>query len=491
MRALAYIRVSVVGDRAARGRFESPDLQRDAIRTWAATRGIEIAGEIHDLNRSGGTLTRPGLTEARQRLRAGEADGIIVARSDRASRNTIQGLSLMDELQAEGKWIAATDGTIDSTTPEGRMTTTVILAASERELARFREQSKIVHRRAIIDKGRHMGPAPFGYGRDPVTGGLVADPERAPWVLHAFQRRADGAGWEQISRELDTAGVRQWNGRRLNAHLLRRMISRRVYVGEASHGDNVHRGAHPALLDEASWMAAQRARPAVRSAPSTPRIHDESLLRGLLRCAGCRYVLKRMVSSHGKPPRWRCRTVAGKSATHECGAPAMLTGREAIEVERIVVSRFMELAGAVQVGRADDDGEDVAALERRLADAEALLDELASLDVRRELGADRWGRLVRDARESARDAQERVASARARLRVSPAADVASLQEEWDAMLLAERQEALRSMVQAVFVAAGGGPLGGRVGVVAVWEPVELPRKGGGGFVARPWVSGGE
>lgn len=58
-RAIAYVRVSEVGNRAARGRFESPDLQRVAIDQWAEARGIRIVEEVHDLNRSGGTLTRP------------------------------------------------------------------------------------------------------------------------------------------------------------------------------------------------------------------------------------------------------------------------------------------------------------------------------------------------------------------------------------------------------------------------------------------------
>jgi site-specific DNA recombinase len=478
-RALAYIRVSVVGDRAARGRFESPDLQREAIDQWARQRGVIIVGEIQDLNRSGGTLTRPGLQQARTRLNAGEADGLVVLRSDRASRNVIQGLSLMDELEADGKWIAATDGTIDSTTPEARMATTIYLATSERELARFKQQSAVIHRRAIVEKGRHMGPTPFGYVRDS-DGRLTPDPARAKWVRHVFQRRAEGTGWVQISRELASAKVTQTNGRALNPHLLRRMVRHRVYLGEASHGEHLRVDAHPALIDEALWVAAKRATPTVQSSR-----HDaqavEPLLRGLLRCGGCRYVLKRLPTKQGGN-RWRCRTITTeRSATHECDAPAKLTAIEAVQVEQAVVQAFMELAAGAHAERRDDTA-DVEALERQATDAEALLDELSSLDVRRELGADRWSKLVKEAREDVQTAHRELAAARAHRPAVAGASVTTLEGLWDGMTPTERQDALRSIVQAVMVMADG-----TIDVVPVWEVAELPRKGAL-FSPVPWAA---
>lgn len=51
------------------------------------------------------------------------ADGIVVARGDRASRKTLHGLGLIDMLAAQGGWIAAADGTIDTSTRAGRMAT--------------------------------------------------------------------------------------------------------------------------------------------------------------------------------------------------------------------------------------------------------------------------------------------------------------------------------------------------------------------------------
>lgn len=484
-RALSYIRVSVVGGRAVRGRFESPDIQREANSTWAQRRGVTIVGEIQDLNRSGGTLTRPGLDEALARLAAGEADGIIVARSDRASRNVIQGLSLIDELDAAGKWIAAADGTIDSTTPEGRMTTTVILATSERELARYRQQSAETHRRAIVEKGRHMGPAPFGYIRDG-DGRLVEDPDRAPIVRQVFQRRADGIGWLQIVREV--SHVRQVNGRKVTPHLLRRMVTRRVYLGEAHHQQHVKVDAHPALVDPALWSAANKAIGTVSTAPpDATYVTPPSLLRGLIRCAGCRYTMKRLASR--KQVRWQCRTISPEpSATHDCTAPAKLRNLEHRELERIVVERFFVLATSEALQQATDHPD----LERLDVDrkrAQGEVDELSSLELRRQLGADRWGKLVAEASREAERTQQEYESALARVKVSPTGDRATLEQIWEVMDLEERQEALRRIVQCVMVGDGDGDVADRIVIVPTWDPVDVPRRGIQNFVARPFGDG--
>lgn len=481
--ALAYIRVSVVGDRAARGRFESPDLQRAAIDAWCAPQNVSVVDEIQDLNRSGGTLTRPGLQQALGAIRTGQADGIVVARSDRASRRALDGLGLIDELHRMGSWIAAADGSIDSTTRTGRMATTMNLAMAQSEYERYREQSAEVHRRAILEKGRHMGPAPFGYERDS-DGRLTIHPEQAAVVRLIFERRSDGAGWAAIARDLQAQGVRRPDGRVLSALQLQRMVARRVYLGEASHGEHVKQGAHPAILDEALWSAAKRAAPAVRAGPNTTRKVPESLLRGLLRCAGCRFVLKRQPQPSGKV-RWLCRTLATeKRASHTCTSPALIRQAESSDVERAVVARFFDLAAGRAVEQTTT-ADDLAALEREATDAEGLLDELSSLDVRRELGAERWSKMVSEARADRDGAQRALATARARS-ATTTGDVATLRDAWDGMTGDEKAEALRSIVQAVMVVAGDLPAVERVHVLPVWVDVDVPRRGAT-FDVRPWL----
>jgi DNA invertase Pin-like site-specific DNA recombinase len=475
-----------VGNREKRGRFESPDLQREAIDRWCVEHQMTVAIEIFDRNRSGGTLTRPGLQEALVAIRAGEADGIVVARSDRASRVTLDGLGLIDELEKAGAWIVAADGTIDTTDRIRKMATTMQFAMAESELGRFREQSRETHRRAIVDKGRHMGPTPFGYARDPANR-LVPHAEHAEWLREIFRRRTDGAGWTAIAGELDAAGVLfATTGGRVTSQQIMRMVKRRVYLGEARHGEWVHENAHPGLVDEALWRAANRARPAVAANPATVRKHPESILRGLPRCSGCRYVMKRLPERNGVTARSVCRTLSGNSATHSCHAPAKIAGREAEAVERHVVASFMALASRAAWDEAPRD-HDIEALQRQAADAEALLDELSSLAVRRELGAGRWSRMVAQARDAHEAALQRLAQAR--LQIRPTGDIATLGMVWQAADTSERHELLCSVIQAVMIDAGERPAVERAHVLPIWESVDLPRKGMRDFIAHPWQPG--
>jgi site-specific DNA recombinase len=476
-RAIAYLRVSVVGDREIKGKLESVDLQRQAIASWAKSNGVEVVGEVEGKNASGLKFTRPGLERALVQATAANA-GVVVAYGDRYARNTELGLRLLREAHERGSWIKSADGTIDISTPQTTMATTMFLASWENYAATRRVISKVVHERAIIEKGRQMGGTPFGYRRDD-DGRLAVDELEARWVRYVFERRADGAGWVQLSRDLAKLGVKRRNGRALNPHMLRRLVERRVYVGEAKHGEHVRPGAHPALVDEVLWQAANRVKPAVRS-DVKHRAYDDSLLRGLLRCAGCRYAMKRL-PNRDKPPRWRCRTVTPeRSATHECDAPATLTGREGEQVEAQVIEQFMALAAGVAVEPATTTAK-VADLERHVKDAEMLLDEIATLPMREQLGSERWRRMVAEARESVDTAMQELARARAQARVLPGVDRVTLEAAWEAMTLAERQEALRSIVQAVMVDADG-----IIDVVPVWVEADFPRKGNDGFVARPW-----
>ncbi|WP_320672413.1 recombinase family protein [Patulibacter defluvii] len=481
-RALAYIRVSVVGDRIAKGRFESPQLQRDAVDAWAASNGVTIVDEIRDLNRSGGTLTRPGLTEALERVKTGEVEGIVVARSDRASRMTLHGLQLIDELDRQGAWIAAADGSIDTTDRVRRMATTMSLAMAESELRRYREQSAVIHERAVMEKGRHMGPAPFGYRRDDDMLLVVHEPE-AEVVRALYRGRAARRGWVSMAREFAESGVRRENGRVLTAKNLRRMVQNRVYLGEAKHGRHVRPGSHPAIVTEPEWRAAQTVRP-VRSDGLT-RVHPESVVRGLLRCSGCRTVMKRLPGHIPTSSRWRCRAISpDRSASHECERPAMLMTKETPLVEAMVIEHVLALGDQAIAGAADDDR--VKDLEARIVELDATLDELSSLDLRRQLGAERWGRMIAEARAERDDLHREAATARVTANRTASAPAIGLRAVWDELDLAARQDALRSLLTCVFIDAGDAPLEERVHFVPVWEEVDLPRVGTSAFVYRPW-----
>src|SRR3954471_19528984 len=90
-----YCRVSAVGGRE---HLISPEEQERDARAFAQRRSLTVGQVFVDLNESGGTLERPGLQRALDRVRAGTSGGIVVAYLSRLSRETSQGLALIEEV---------------------------------------------------------------------------------------------------------------------------------------------------------------------------------------------------------------------------------------------------------------------------------------------------------------------------------------------------------------------------------------------------------
>lgn len=218
-----------------------------------------------------------------------------------------------------------------------------------------------------IESGVHISPNGFlGYDRD-CDKRLVPN-EAAPAVVEAFRRRGRGEGWNGIADYLSDAAPRG-DGREWNGQAVQRLCSKRVYRGEASRyvGQDVagrcaivNKDAHPALVTEAEWQAAQMN-------PRLARAKDDKplpLLSGLIRCAGCRFGM-----SLGRGPKgermYRCRE---RHASGRCPSPASVLA-DVVEgyVQGLLVS---ELQGLVtRTVHASEDREKAAeACERACAD---------------------------------------------------------------------------------------------------------------------------
>src|SRR4051794_3476355 len=94
-----YVRVSRIGGRE---RMIRPEEQEREARTFAKRRGLHVAEANTNLDRSGGPLARPALQEALPHVRAGAWGGIVVASPPRLTRETSQGLALIDEVRRAG-----------------------------------------------------------------------------------------------------------------------------------------------------------------------------------------------------------------------------------------------------------------------------------------------------------------------------------------------------------------------------------------------------
>lgn len=158
MRAALYGRVSTPDQR--------PDAQLDALRAYAAARGLE-AREFLDVGVSGAKARRPGLDALTAAVRRREVDVVVCAKLDRLARSVQHLTALAADLEAVGVGLVVLDQAIDTTTPSGRFLFHTLGAVAELERDLIRERT-----RAGIEAARRRGAR---FGRPPATDG----PQRA------------------------------------------------------------------------------------------------------------------------------------------------------------------------------------------------------------------------------------------------------------------------------------------------------------------------
>jgi DNA invertase Pin-like site-specific DNA recombinase len=440
MKLVGYGRVSQLRGRQGET-FISLDLQRDACEAYARAHGHEIVAWHADTDQPGSKLDRPELAAALDAIAAADASGLIAARLDRITRNVGHLGKLLEQAHTDNWNLIACDVGLDLATPTGKLVARVLGSIAEWELDRRREGWAEARAHAV-ERGVHIASrAPTGYRRKD-DGRLEPEPRAAKAIAECFRRRASGASWRELADLLESRGVvGPYGSANWTTGAVKKMITNRVYLGEARHGEFHNKDAHKPIVSEADFAAAQAARSA-----STPRSADGALLSGLLRCGSCGFVLKpdSMIDANGNKLRlYRCR---GRHASGRCPKPTSVLGRVA---EPWVQERFLDALGPGGVlARSVED-------ERELADADAAHQaaetELAAWhDVGvATLGKDAYVDGLRKRQQAASDARARHQALLAAAAGPLGQHTASVEALWPDLSTPEKRPLLAAAIDAV------------------------------------------
>lgn len=317
MRLDAYIRVSKVGKRSGES-FLSPDQQRAKIEQYAAMQGHTLTWHEPELDVSGGTMKRPIFDAIMKRVEAKETDGIIVAKLDRFSRTLTGALNTLATLVKHEAVLVSVTENIDLSTSMGRAFARILLVFAE--LGREQQQEYWEDTVASkIARGIHGSHAPYGYIR--INGQpLKVDPKTGPVVPEIFELRAQEWSLRRIAAHLnDTAPLP--DGKRWSQRNIAGIIKNKAYLGIAFYNKHVNKHAHPALVTVDQFDAASLIKTEGSNAKSK---NHPGLLTGIVRCAGCRYVMSSVYKKQRngkKVPYYLCRIDQGGG---KCQAPASI-----------------------------------------------------------------------------------------------------------------------------------------------------------------------
>jgi len=148
-RAAIYARVSTLWG-------QSPQMQLDVLREYAARRGLAVVAEFVDQGVSGARDQRPELDRLMVGARRRAFDLVLVYRFDRFARSVRHLVTALDEFQALGIEFVSYGESVDTSTPMGRAMFSIVAALAELERDIIVERSVEGQRRARA-RGKHIG----------------------------------------------------------------------------------------------------------------------------------------------------------------------------------------------------------------------------------------------------------------------------------------------------------------------------------------------
>jgi DNA invertase Pin-like site-specific DNA recombinase len=183
-RAALYARVST--------EEQTIETQLEALERRTADLGLTIpSGQTYaDQGVSGRADSRPEFDRLREAIRARAIEAVLVTKLDRIARSVPTALEFFAEAEAAGVRIIVTDQAIDTGTPAGRLTRTILAAVAEFEGDLIRERTQVA-----MDAIR-SGRRPTKSGR-PVGRPRRVTPEI---VAKIAELRAAGHKWNEVAR---------------------------------------------------------------------------------------------------------------------------------------------------------------------------------------------------------------------------------------------------------------------------------------------------
>jgi DNA invertase Pin-like site-specific DNA recombinase len=222
LKAIGYIRASTQEQEITLA------MQAEKLRAYCALRGLELAEVVEDAGVSGSVplAERPAGQRVAAALKRHKAAHVVALKLDRLFRDAADALAQTKAWDKAGIALHLCDmggGTLDTSSPMGRMMLTMLagFAEFERALIAERTGAAIRHKQT---RGEYIGGAtPYGYRLE--AGELVEDQGEQAVILEARRLKGAGLSLRAIVAELTAAGRLARNGKPFAAMQVQRMVA--------------------------------------------------------------------------------------------------------------------------------------------------------------------------------------------------------------------------------------------------------------------------
>lgn len=289
-------------------------IQRTAVRACARGEGLD-APEIYEEAASEGRLAFAHLAEELVARRAAAVGPDVVVGTVVVATLAVLGDTALERLR-RALLLDALAGALlfaDGVRPEEALLHDWDLRPEgERRRDRARDAMRAKALRGLV-----LGRPPYGYAVQERA--LVPHPEEAAVVKRLFREYVDqGEGLRRLAAALNRDGIPTRLGRPWAPGSVRTVLRNPVYTGLYRRLGVVVPSAHPALVDRATFHAAQR-RMSERRTSRLQQERHEYPLAGLLRCGRCGSPMigERRSSRMGVVTAYRCEDATSRGTCDE------------------------------------------------------------------------------------------------------------------------------------------------------------------------------
>lgn len=300
MKYFLYIRKSSPNDKK---QFQSLQDQKRELISLVTQRGLTVVDTISD-QKTAKDPSRPGFNQLIERIKGGEAQGVIVWKLDRLSRNPVDDGTV--------RWLLQQGVIQEVVTPHKTYYTTdnVISMAVELSMATqyVIDLSRGVKRgmKSKMLAGWFPGRAPIGYINEPeaISGKrkILKDPIYFPIIKDIWRRFLTGHYSKScLYQHMQQKCPIMRNGKVLSRSVFFRIFLNPFYCGLFQWGGKLMPGAHEAIITKEQFDRAQRVLISEQQVRQSVEQYD---LKKILRCGHCgslltAYTKRKWVKSKG------------------------------------------------------------------------------------------------------------------------------------------------------------------------------------------------
>lgn len=279
-----YVRVSTV----KQGDGVSLEAQKDAILEYARRKDLIIT-EWWEEKVTAAKEGRPVFNQMVDRLKRGDAAGLVTHKIDRSARNYHDWAVISDLADGGIEFHIATES-FDFNTYGGRMAADFMAVVAANYVRNLKSEIR-KGQLGQLKIGLLPWAAPAGYHNNGAAKLKTPDPVMAPLVKRAFALYGSGThSIRSLVIEMEKRGLRSHGGKPLNKSSIEKLLGNPFYSGiiRVRRSGETFKGAHEPLITTALYERVQDIKSGKKVKKLTRHNH---LYRGLFPCQHCGHFL--------------------------------------------------------------------------------------------------------------------------------------------------------------------------------------------------------